>query len=186
MADLGFAVVTNELPTNEFQILPLDKYPVMIVNTTLMPTNATKDLMKANNIDSYDQYRKINPKASGFLYVEMDVLEDTYAGRKLFHKLNLINDSQQAANIAAAELRQILEAINVAGFDGKTEILHGKRMLVDVIVKPAKPYTDPVTKQQKPGFEQNECKKFYPYAASAVVSGATQSASIAGKGPWSR
>ncbi len=185
MADLGFAIVTEELPTNTFELLAANKYPVILGNTTLLPTNKTKAAMKISNIESYEEYRKLNPKASGYLYLEMDIQEGQYAGRKLFHQLNLINDSEQAANIAAAELRKILEAMSVKGFSGKTEELHGKRMTVDVTVIPAKPYLDPASGQQKPGFAQNKCVGFYPYAA-VTASAATQTAVSGGKGPWSR
>ena len=60
--------------------------------------------------------------------------------------------TQDAVNIAAGQLKKILEAFKMKTFSGKSEELHGKRMVVDVIVEPAKPYKDPQTGEQKPGF----------------------------------
>lgn len=187
MADLGFQINTNELPeakAMDFNPLPAGKYNTIITNTRLDPTNETKKAMAEAGVDSYDVFRKTNPRASGFLVLEMDVQDGPCAGRKIFHNLNLINDSEEAANIAAGQLKQILEAFKIKTFSGKSEELHNKLLVVDVTVRPAKPYKDKNTGEQKPGFPSNNCVKFS--APASVATAAPQSTATAGKGPWAR
>lgn len=186
MADLGFSVNTEELPeATDFSPVPENNYNVIITASQLDPTNKTKKLMTEAGITDYEAYRKLNPKAEGFLALEMDIQDGPYAGRKLFHNLNLINDSVEAAKFAAGQLRQILEAFKMKNFSGKSEELHGKRMVVFVKIEPPKPYLDQNTGQQKPGFASNKCVKFSS-PTGTVASAATTATATAGKGPWAR
>ncbi len=184
MADLGFSIKTEELPqAQNFDPVPEDNYNTMIVGSNFLPTNKTKDLMATNGVQSYDEYRKLNPKAEGFVVLEFDIQDGRYAGRKLFHNLNLINDSQEAMNISAGQLRQILEAINIKDFSGKTEELHGKRLTVKVKIKAAKPYKKDGV--EKPGFPSNVCTGFMAYSGAATAATSSATASTP-KGPWGR
>ncbi len=185
MADLGFTVTTDELPeAKDFSPVPAGRYTVLVTDSKLVPTKATLTLMEQSGFEDYDAYRKVNREAEGYLVVEMDIQDGGQAGRKLFHNLNLINKSTQAAEIAAGQLRQILEAFGMKTFSGKSEELHGKRMIVDVKIKEGKSYVkDGVT---VPGQPQNNCVKFSsPSGTTGAV--ATQATGTTGKGaPWAR
>lgn len=185
MADLGFTVNTEELPdAKDFSPLPAGKYTVVVTNSKLLPTSKTKELMGQAGYEDYDAFRKVNKTAEGYLVLEMDVQDNGQVGRKLFHNLNLINDSQQAAEIAAGQLKQILEAFGMKTFSGKSEELHGKRMVVEVKVKEGKPYMK--NGAQVAGQPQNNCVKFSSPSANTTAS-ATQATGTAGKGsPWAR
>ncbi len=190
MADLGFTVNTEELPeakNMDFSPLPAGKYMVVLTNSRLLPTNDTKTLMTQAGYSDYDAFRKVNKEADGYLALEMDVQTEGFVGRKLFHNLNLINKSQQAQEIAAGQLRQILEAFSMKTFSGKSEDLHGKRMSVDVKVEAGginkKETAAQGTEVRYP--PQNKCVKFS--APGAVVAASTQATGTTGKGaPWAR
>lgn len=187
MADLGFSINTEELPeSTDFSPVPENNYNVIMTASHLNPTNKTKKLMEEANISSYDEFRKMNPLAEGFLALELDIQDGPYTGRKLFHNLNLINDSQEASKFAASQLRQILEAFKMKNFSGKSEELHGKRMVVFVKIEPAKPYMQ--NGIQKPGFPSNKCVKFSSPNGTAASGATTQTAmtSTEKKGPWAR
>lgn len=187
MADLGFSLNTEELPeAKEFvnTPVPAGKYTVLITNSKLMPTKKTKQLMAAVGSSDYEQFRKANPSAEGYLVLEMDIQDNGQAGRKLFHNLNLINDSEEARNIAAGQLKQILSAFKMTTFSGKSEELHDKRLVVDVTVKPPKPYMD--NGVQKPGFPSNNCVKFSAPGAVATSAATQVAGSTEKKSPWAR
>lgn len=189
MADLGFAVNVDELPeAKDFAPVEAGDYTGMIINTKLKPTNDTKKAMKAAGFEDYDKFRKANnPKASGYLELEIDILDEgKFKGRKVFCNLNLINDNAQAVEIAAGQMRQLMESIGVKSLpDGKTEALHNKRFKMRLEIKAGNEYvSDGVKKQGQP---QNAVKKFMPVGAvtaadttQAVVGGTTKTS------PWSR
>ncbi len=186
MADLGFVINTAELPeAKDFSPLPAGDYDVMIVNSKLMPTNDTKKLMQAAGVavDQYEVFRKTNPNAPGYLALEMDVQSGASAGRKLFHNLNLINDNAQAREIAAGQLKQILEAFGMKTFSGKSEELHNKRLGISVKVEVGKPYQK--DGQTVPGNPQNKVTKFYA-AGTATQSRPVDVVASGGAAPWAR
>lgn len=183
MADLGFTLNTNELPdAKDFSPVPAGKYTVVVTNSKLLPTNKTKELMQQAGYEDYDAFRKVNKTAEGYLVLEMDIQDNGQIGRKLFHNLNLINNSQQAAEIAAGQLKQILEAFGMKTFSGKSEEFHNKRMSVDVKVKDGKPYMK--NGVEVAGQPQNNCVKFSPASSATASVQATGTGNA--KGPWAR
>lgn len=186
LSTLGWNVNTEALPDNkDFSPLPLGDYEVMITNSKLMPTNDTKELMKSAGASDYETFLKSNPKASGYLALEMDVQNGTYAGRKLFHNLNLINDNAQTVEIAAGQLKQILSSLGMKTFSGKSEELHNKRLGIKVTVKEGKPYQK--NGQTVQGQPQNAIQKFYALGAGATTAQAQTTAASGGqKAPWAR
>ena len=84
MANLGATFdATGIEPTQTLEVLPPGKYPAQIVNSDLRLTK-----------DGMGQY----------LFLEIDVLEGPYQGRKLFDRLNLVNANTQAVEIAQRSL----------------------------------------------------------------------------------
>ena len=70
-------------PSSNYDVLPPGKYLGQIVASEMRPTK-----------DGTGQY----------LYLEVDILEGQYAGRKLFDRLNLINANPDAVQIAQRTL----------------------------------------------------------------------------------
>jgi hypothetical protein len=92
MASLsGFNAAEVE-PSKGFDPIPAGKYPAMIVNSEMKPTQAG---------------------TGEYLKLEFEVLDGEFKGRKLFVNLNLENPNEQAVQIARAELSAICRAVNV-------------------------------------------------------------------------
>jgi hypothetical protein len=117
MARLGetFDATTVE-PNKPLEPLPPGRYVVQIVNSEMRPT---KDGM------------------GQLLWVELDVLEGEYAGRKLFDRLNLINNNPTTVEIAQRTLSAICHAVGKMQVDD-SEQLHLIPLIADVKVQPPK------------------------------------------------
>ena len=117
MARLGetFDATTVE-PNKPLEALPPGRYVVQIVNSEMRPTK-----------DGMGQY----------LWLEVDVLEGEYAGRKLFDRLNLINSNPTTVEIAQRTLSAICHATGLMQVDD-SEQLHLIPLIADVKVQPPK------------------------------------------------
>ena len=117
MARLGetFDATTVE-PNKPLEALPPGRYVVQIVNSEMRPT---KDGM------------------GQLLWLELDVLEGEYAGRKLFDRLNLINNNPTTVEIAQRTLSAICHAVGKMQVDD-SEQLHLIPLIADVKVQPPK------------------------------------------------
>ena len=103
-------------PNKPFEPLPPGRYVVQIVNSEMRPT---KDGM------------------GQLLWLELDVLEGEYAGRKLFDRLNLINNNPTTVEIAQRTLSAICHAVGKMQVDD-SEQLHLIPLIADVRVQPPK------------------------------------------------
>jgi len=115
MAELDFDATTID-PNQPFEVIPAGKYRVQIVASEM---RATKD--------GNGQY----------LWLEEEILDGDYQGRKLWDRLNLANANQQAVEIAQRTLSALCHAVgelHVADSDQ----LHFKPMIATVRVRPAK------------------------------------------------
>ena len=117
MARLGetFDATTVE-PNKPFEPLPPGRYVAQIVNSEMRPT---KDGM------------------GQLLWLELDVLEGACAGRKLFDRLNLINNNPTTVEIAQRTLSAICHAVGKMQVDD-SEQLHLIPLIADVKVQPPK------------------------------------------------
>ena len=117
MARLGetFDATTVE-PNKPLEPLPPGRYVVQIVNSEMRPTK-----------DGMGQY----------LWLELDVLEGAYAGRKLFDRLNLVNSNPTTVEIAQRTLSAICHATGLMQVDD-SEQLHLIPLVADVKVQPPK------------------------------------------------
>jgi hypothetical protein len=117
MAQLGttFDATTVE-PNKPFEPVPPGQFPAQIVNSEMRLTK-----------DGRGQY----------LWMEIDILDGPYAGRKLFDRLNLINTNPTTVEIAQRTLSAICHAVGKMQVDD-SEQLHLIPLLVDVKVQPPK------------------------------------------------
>ncbi|HHK74715.1 MAG TPA: DUF669 domain-containing protein [Rhizobiales bacterium] len=115
MTNLGntFDATTVD-PLKPYDVLPPGRYAVQIVDSEMRVTK-----------DGMGQY----------LWLELDVLEGEYAGRKLFDRLNLINNNPTAVEIAQRTLSSICHAVGRMQVADSQE-LHLVPMVADVKIKP--------------------------------------------------
>lgn len=117
MANLGhtFDATTVE-PIDTYEVLPVGKYLAQIVNSEM---RVTKD-------------------GSGhYLFLEVDVLEGRYAGRKLFERIHLINPNTEAVQIAQRTLSSVCRAVGKLQVSDSSQ-LHLIPFIADVRVRPPK------------------------------------------------
>jgi len=103
-------------PSSSYDVLPPGKYLSQIVASEM---RATKDGM------------------GQYLYLEVDVIEGQYAGRRLFDRLNLINANAEAVKIAQQTLSSICRAVGKLQVSN-SEQLHLIPLIADVRVRPPK------------------------------------------------
>jgi hypothetical protein len=117
MASLGQTFDASSIdPTSGYDVLPPGKYPAQIVASEMRVTK-----------DGHGQY----------LYLEVDILDGQYAGRKLFDRLNLINANADAVQIAQRTLSSICHAVGKLQVSN-SEQLHLIPLIADVRVRPPK------------------------------------------------
>ena len=117
MASFGQTFDASSIePSSGYDVLPPGKYLSQIVASEM---RATKD--------GLGQY----------LYLEVDVIEGQYAGRKLFDRLNLVNANADAVQIAQRTLSSICRAVGKLQVSN-SEQLHLIPLIADVRVRPPK------------------------------------------------
>lgn len=111
LSDLNFDAQTVE--PNQFDNLPPGEYQVAIVDSVRQNTKAG---------------------TGQYLQLELQVLDGPHRGRKLFDRLNIVNPSAKAAEIARGTLSAICRAVGVMTPQHSGE-LHDKPLLIKVTVK---------------------------------------------------
>ena len=106
----------NVDPNAGFEVYPAGKYLSQIVSSEMRPTK-----------DGRGQY----------LFLELDILEGPFAGRKLFDRLNLVNDNPDTVDIATRTLSSICRATGQMQVKD-SEQLHLIPLIADVRVRPPK------------------------------------------------
>jgi len=121
MAVFGGVFDAKQVDPNKaaFEVFEPGSYPVMIVKSEMQPTK-----------DGGGQ----------FLYLELDILDGPHKGKKLFDRLNLVNNGPKKETteaMAQRTLSQICHAVGVLECTD-SEQLHMKPMMAEVVVQPAK------------------------------------------------
>jgi len=117
MASFGTTFDASQVePNTPYEALPAGKYLVQIIASEMRPTK-----------DGMGQY----------LYLELDVLEGPYAGRRLFDRLNLVNPNPEAVEFAKRTLSALCRAAGKLQVND-SEQLHLIPLLADVRVRPPK------------------------------------------------
>lgn len=146
MAQLTFDASGVE-PDAPRALLPPDRYPVQIVQSEMRPTKAGDGQM---------------------LWLEMDVIDGPYRGRKIWDQLNLVNRSTVTVEIAQRRLSAICHAIGQVQVSD-SEQLHFKTILCTVKVKPAGTDKFGIDREAK-----NDVAGYEPTGAGAVVGSAVR------------
>lgn len=81
---------------------------------------------------------KVTSTGTGeYISLTFEILDDEYAGRKIFCNLNIVNPNEQAVKIAKSQLKQICKATGIEELED-TQELHGIPMRLAVKVRPPK------------------------------------------------
>jgi hypothetical protein len=159
MVELSFNAEEFE-PLGSFEPLPVGEYVVVIESSEKNPAKTGK---------------------GEYLQFVYNVIDGDYQGRKLFDRLNIENESEQAQMIARRALSSICRAIGVMN-PHSTEELHDKPFVVKVGIRPAKGEYGPSNKitEYKAVDGAGESKKM------ATKSAAASTADTKKKMPWSK
>lgn len=106
-------------PAAPLAAIPANWYKVAITSTEMKPAKK---------------------QGNSFIEVKMGVLEGEFTGRVLFDRLNVINDNQQAMDIANGQLSSYCRATGVSNLtkaNGGTGQLHGIPFMIKVGIRPA-------------------------------------------------
>ena len=119
MAQLNFDPNQYE-PIKPFELIPGGWYGMHIVASEVKNTKA-KD----------GQYLELE-------YEMLEAMHPDLKGRKVWDRLNMWNQNQQAVDIANRILSAICKAVGVTGEIKDTSVLHGKPIAVKIKVRPAR------------------------------------------------
>ena len=145
MANLGNFDATTVDPAKSADVLPPGKYVVQIVASEMRVTK-----------DGMGQY----------LWLELDVLEGDSLGRKLFDRLNLVNNNPSTVEMAQRTLSAICHATGRMQVQDSEE-LHLIPMLADVRVQPP-----------KNGYGESNTIRYQPLDQAAAPALATRPATV--------
>lgn len=155
MAQLNFDA-SQVKPQQSFDALPVGKYDAIITESEM----------------------KLTKSGSGeYLQLTFEIVNNSdFAGRKLWARLNLINDNKTAVEIAERELSAICHSVGVL-FPKDSEELHDRQLVIDVIQEtgPTGNPTNRIKGYRKAG-EQKEHKE--------QKAGKSFSSSVKTSKPW--
>ena len=114
MAELNFNAEEIE-PLGNFEPVPLGEYMVVI---------------------SASEIKETKEKKGKYLQFTYDIIEGDCKNRKLFDRLNIVNESETAQEIAQRSLSAICRAVGIL-HPKHSEELHDKPFLVKVGIRPA-------------------------------------------------
>jgi hypothetical protein len=154
MATLNFNAANIE-PAAPISALPPGRYPVAISKTEMKDTKAG---------------------TGQYLQIELTITSGTAANRKLWARLNLVNQNQQAVDIAYRELSAICHAVGVMQVADSDELL-GREMMVDVGIE----------KNGQTGEDTNRVKGYAAIGATPAKSALPAAKPAAAKAaPWQK
>ena len=131
---LGEDFDTNSVePAAGFEALPAGWYPVQVSNAEIQDTKSG---------------------TGKYLKLELEVIGDSHAGRKVFARMNIVNPNPQAVQIAMRELAAVGQALNLAAITDTAELIGGQ-LQVKLVIK--------AEAGQEP---QNEVKGYKPLGES--------------------
>lgn len=115
MPELNMNMETIE-PVGSFEPIPVGDYKVII---------------------SASEKKSASTGRGEYLQFTYDIVEGDYKGRKLFDRLNIVNDTPTAQKIAQSKLSAICHILGILR-PKMTEELHDKPFIVSVAIRPAK------------------------------------------------
>jgi len=154
MATLNFNAADIE-PAAPISALPPGRYPVAISKTEMKDTKAG---------------------TGQYLQIELTITSGTAANRKLWARLSLVNQNQQAVDIAYRELSAICHAVGVLQVNDSDELL-GREMMVDVGIE----------KNGQTGEDTNRVKGYAAIGGTPAKPALPAAKPAAGKAaPWAK
>lgn len=163
MSDLDFDFDANSVePAAPFEVIPAGNYVAQVVQVEKRTTNAG---------------------TGAYLWMEMEICDGEYHGRKLWHRLNIWNPNETAKQIAAQELSAICHSIQTPQIRSFEQLVM-KPMTIVVKVKPAGPDKQGIHREA-----QNEIKGFKPAGpttATARPAAPARPVAVAGTGGAAR
>src|SRR4051794_7312129 len=118
MAFLGSTFDATQVePNTAFEVIPAGKYHVQIVKSEMRDT-------KSGN--------------GQFLWMELSIMDGPHANKRLFERLNLVNQNEQAVEIAQRTLSAICHATGQMSVSD-SEQLHHRSLIASVKVRPEGP-----------------------------------------------
>lgn len=166
MASFGHTFDASAVePNTGYEVYPPAKYLVQIVASEMRPTK-----------DGHGQY----------LFIELDILDGPYAGRKIFDRLNLVNANPDTVQIAQRTLSAICRAVGKLQVSN-SEQLHLIPLIADVRVRPPKgQYGESNSIRYLPRSGAPAAGMAAPAAAQPAIATPQPAAPAAGGLPWKR
>lgn len=159
MAQLGTTFDASAVEPNQpFEVIPAGKYKVQVVDSDMKPTK-----------DGMGQY----------LWLELEILEGEFTGRKLWDRLNLVNANAQAVEIAQRSLSALCRSTGQMAVSD-SEQLHLKPVVATVRVRPPRDQYE----------ASNEIRGYEPAGGAPTAAPVPRSAPVAAPGaapaaaPW--
>lgn len=139
--DLDFEFDATEIePSAPIEVLPPGSYTVQISQAEKRPTR---------------------DGSGSYLWMEMDIIDGPYAGRKVWDRLNIWNKNETASSIAKQSLSAICRAVKEPRIKSFVSLMH-KPLVAVLRVKPAGPDKQGVQRDAA-----NEVKGYLPSNATA-------------------
>jgi hypothetical protein len=146
MAQMNFNANQVEGDVKDFSPLPPGKYPAVIVKTEL---------------------GRPNENGTEQLRVEWEVTDGAHKGRHISNWITVACKTQTAVDIGMRQLKNVCEAVGMAGFTD-TDELCGRAHIIDV-----------GTRKRTDGTTDSEVKKCHPAGAATAAPAAAQGAPAA-------
>jgi hypothetical protein len=168
MANLGETFNPDEVPEDEFEPIPAGDYLVQIVESEIGPT-------KSGN--------------GQILKLTLEILSGEYERRRIWERINIVNQNPDAQRIAQQQLKKLCDALGTGPIQDSEE-LHFKPVNIHVEIRQDK------SGQYGP---QNVIRKFWPAdgaepakpvtqrqsaPAAAPAKAASAATGAPGKRPW--
>lgn len=158
MANLSGFDATHVEPSTDFDPLPAGKYLAVIAESEMKPTKAG---------------------TGSYLQLTLEIIEGPHKGRKVWARLNLINNNDKTVQIAQAELSAICRAVGVLAPKDSVE-LHNLPLLITVKCK-KRTDTDEITNEVK-GYAKKDAQQ----QPAPPQPGSQPAPSANGTPPWRR
>ena len=173
MAFLGSTFDASSVePSVPFEVIPAGKYHVQIVKSEMRGTKS----------------------GSGqFLWMELAIIDGPHANKRLFERLNLVNQNEQAVEIAQRTLSAICRATGQMSVTDSNQ-LHNRSLIAIVKVRQAGPDKSGVMREASNeigGYEPMGGRSTPPAAPASGAPPAAPAAAVAGTPktsvpPWHR
>lgn len=115
MANLKQVFNMDEVPADDFEVLPAGEYTCQIIRSEMKETKAGTGM---------------------YLELRVQVLDDPYTGRLVFDRLNLVNPNETAVKIAQRALGDLCKALGLEESPDDSEELHGQEFIAVLSVEP--------------------------------------------------